>query len=486
MKQASPEMFASPHDAAPPAPRGSAPTLVNLSYQPRQRWVPSRYNARTVGEDGRLILWNTFTGAISIFKPRDREAVLERLSSGGMAGPLDKTGEYLRKRGFLIRSETDELHVFRYTYGRQQFRTDVLQFILLASEDCNFRCVYCYEKFARGTMQPEVREGLRNLVRARAPQLSELNIGWFGGEPLYGWEAIEELAPYFKTVAKEHGIQHGQHMTTNGYLLTEERATRLLEWDCRRFQITLDGLPEDHDCKRVGRDGSGTYQVILDNLRALKSRPDPFTVLVRVNYDRDNFPRLGPFLESLSEDFAGDARFQMRFRAVGKWGGPNDDQLSTCGVSEERGVERQLRATSAAAGLAVEGGIKGIASPGSEVCYAARPYHFIVGADGKLMKCTVALDDMPENVVGRLNRDGSLELDDEKMSQWVSPYFENDTMCRSCHVLPLCQGATCPLTRIQSNTRSCCRTKSRLKMEMRHTLDEAAPRPAARPVLAAV
>ena len=471
------DMTVSPYDrsSSPPAPS----SLVQLQYRPRDRWVPSRFNARTVGEDGRLILWNTLTGTISSFAPKDRERVLERLAPAGVSAPLDQTGEYLSNRGFLVREQMDELGLFRYRFAQQHWRSDVMQFILLASEDCNFRCVYCYEKFERGTMAPEVREGLRRLLLSRAPQLKELSVSWFGGEPLYGWEAIEELEPFFNDVAGHHDIAFSQHMTTNGYLLTEERATRLLEWGCRQYQITLDGLAEQHDCKRVGRDGSPTYATILDNLRSLRDRRDErFRVDIRVNFDRDNFPVLGSFLEALSEDFGGDQRFSMRFRAVGKWGGARDDELSTCGIDEKKKFLRELQSRTADLGLRQEGGIRAIAAQGSQVCYAARPYNFIVGATGKLLKCTIALYDLPENVVGQLHPDGRIELDQELMSRWVNPHWETDSLCQSCYVLPGCQGATCPLTRVQHGTRTCASVKANLKHEMRFTLKESEARPA--------
>ncbi len=465
------DMAVSPLDRNPSASTGS--NLVQLGYAPKPRWVPSRYNARTVAEDGRLILWNTFTGSISAFPAKDREAVLQRLSPKGLNSPLDKVSEYLSRRGFLVRDSTSELNLFRYRYAQQQWRSDILQFILLSSEDCNFRCVYCYEKFERGTMTPEVRQGVQALTLKRAPYLKEMSVSWFGGEPLYGWEAIEELAPFFKDVTTRFGIRNNQHMTTNAYLLTEERATKLLDWGCRQYQITIDGLPEDHDCKRVGRDGSPTYHVILDNLRSLRDRRESFGVDVRVNYDRDNLPRLGNFLEALSEDFGGDARFTMRFRAVGKWGGARDDELATCGVGEQRTAVQQLQAKAEAGDLQVDGGIRGIAAPGSQVCYAARPFNFIVGATGKLMKCTVALYDVAANIVGQLNPDGTLDLNDEHMSKWVNPHWETDSLCQSCYVLPGCQGAVCPLTRVTQNQRTCSSVKSDLKREMRFTLDHA-------------
>jgi uncharacterized protein len=472
------DMNVSPYDRGEKTPVPAS--LVQLRYRPRTRWIPSRFNARTVGDDGRVLLWNTYSGTVSAFDARHREEVLALLSPQGCSEPLGKVGEYMTKRGFLVRAGTNELNKFRYQYMQQQGRQDVLQLILLASEDCNFRCVYCYEKFERGTMSPETREGVKRLVDKRSPHLTEMDVSWFGGEPLYGWEAIEDLEPFLNSTAAREGIRFTQHMTTNGYLLTEDRATKLLGWGCNRFQITIDGLPAEHDCKRVGRDGSPTYHVILDNLRSMAQREEHFRVDLRVNFDRDNFSRLGEFIETVSEDFAADARFQMRFRAVGKWGGANDDQLATCGVAEQKVVLRELQRKAVEMGLAQESGISGMASMGSQVCYAARPYNFIVGATGKLMKCTIALYELEENVVGQLHPDGTVELQDEQMAHWVAPHFENDHLCKTCYVLPGCQGAACPLTRVKAGHRTCCGVKRNLKHEMRYTLRSSAERAAER------
>lgn len=464
------DMLMSPYDRGEKTPVPAS--LVHLRYKPRTRWVPSRFNARTVDDDGRILLWNTYTGGVSVFAPKHRDRVLDLLSQEG-TNELGKVGEYMHKRGFLVRAGTNEMDMFRLQYMQQQWRHDVLQFILLASEDCNFRCVYCYEKFERGTMTPETREGLKALIDKRGPTLRHTSISWFGGEPLYGWEAIEDLLPHFNDAAKRHGFGFSQVMTTNAYLLTEERATRLLDWGCRRYQITVDGLADEHDCKRVGRDGSPTFDVIFDNLLSLSRRKEQFRVDLRVNFDNKNFPKLGQFMEVISEHFAGDSRFQLRFRPVGKWGGDNDENLDTCGKTDRKVILRDLQAKAAEIGLAQESGITDVAAPGSNACYAARPYNFIVGATGKLMKCTIALYEMEENVVGQLHPDGTLELKNEQMAHWVAPHFESDALCKSCYILPGCQGAHCPLTRVQDNQRTCCATKQNLKHEMRFTLQKA-------------
>jgi uncharacterized protein len=438
--------------------------------------VPSRFNARAADSEGALLLWNTYTGALSVFPKEQRSAVEHRLAKSGFAGPLDPLSQYLFDRGYVVAADTDEMQRFRLLFGRQHYREDLLQLILLASEDCNFRCVYCYERFARGTMLPNVREGVKRLAQRRAPELDELDISWFGGEPLYGWAAIEDLAPSLQETARKYGLRFNSQMTTNGFLLTPERSRCLLNWDIRSYQITLDGMAEDHDRKRHARDGRPTFSTIYANLEALRRTSEEFQIILRINFDRENLPRLEQFLDVASKSFGQDSRFRVTFRGVGKWGGSNDAELDTCGASEIREASRRLLKYAEDHDLDIGNGLKDIARPGDHVCYAARPYNFVIGASGKLMKCTVALDTSDTNVVGAIRNDGTLDLDDSKLSRWVDPSFEHDSLCQTCYLLPGCQGLHCPLTRVEGNGRTCCGTKSTLKQDMLVTLRRAKPR----------
>src|SRR5687768_15924565 len=447
--------------------------LVEIKPIAKLHWVPSKYNLRTTGHDGSYILWNSYTGAISIFSPQQRQAVQALLTSG-YTGEAKGIIKYLSERGFLIPKGTNEYRQIQLGFGHTHYRQDIFELILLASEDCNFRCTYCYEDFARGTMQPSVREGIKRLVEKKAPRLRYLTIGWFGGEPLYGFKAMEDLGPFFVEIAEKYSIRFFSHITTNAYLLTPDVAEKLLAWRVVNYQITLDGMRDQHNKKRPARDGSGTFDTILSNLRSMKQREENFRVRIRINYDRENYPHLEELLSLLGEDFGGDPRFTVAFHAVGRWGGANDADLEVCGIDEGKLVREQLRKSAIDRGFDPPGTLRNQNSPGKNVCYAARPYNFTVSADGKLMKCTVLLDKYEHNIVGKLTPDGEMNLNLENYSRWVEPAFESDTTCQKCPLLPTCQGISCPMIRIQNHARPCATTpKKTLRNELLLTMETA-------------
>lgn len=461
----------SPYDFAASPGRGTVP--VAEAGAAASTWKPSRFNYRALASDGRLVLWNTLSGAMSVFPAGKREAIEALLRREGFASPERGIITQLVKNGFLIPGNVDEFRRFRYAFGQQHNRTDTLQLILLASEDCNFRCEYCYEEFARGTMEPGVREGIKAMVERRLGSLRHLSISWFGGEPLYGWPAIADLAPFFKEVAERKELSFSANMTTNGYLLTPDIAAQLLEWNVRAFQITLDGPEEYHDRSRPARNGEGTFRQIMDNLKSLRGQKEEFRIDLRVNFDRRNYGTIPEFMSFLEDELERDHRFRVRFRAVGQWGGPNDENLEVCSESETQEVQLAMKDEARRRGLGLTDTIAHLGGLGSEVCYAARPFNFIIGASGKVMKCTIDLDTKDRNVVGQLTEEGDLQLDWDKMALWTQPAFETDKKCQKCVVLPACQGNHCPQIRFDTGNSPCTPTRRTAKQDLLGVLNEA-------------
>ena len=79
-----------------------------------------------------------------------------------------------------------------------------LGLIIMPTEKCNYRCVYCYEDFEQGRMADSVSDGIVRLVASRAPLLDQLTISWFGGEPLLAMAVIEKIMQAANDSAAEH------------------------------------------------------------------------------------------------------------------------------------------------------------------------------------------------------------------------------------------------------------------------------------------
>jgi uncharacterized protein len=430
--------------------------LVNIEGLGMARsYKPSCFNAHTKAPDGTLIVYNSYSGRHCAIPASSAALAEQYLSQTGTMGPLDLMGQYLLDRGYMVESTVDEAALWDVRYGLTQFRTDVFELILLPSEDCNFRCVYCSQEFKRGSMAPAVRRGVINLVKSKISTIKSLKIRWFGGEPLLGYDAIEEIAPALKSMADEAEVTITSGITTNGFLLTEERAKAMLQSGIRDYQITIDGAGELHDRHRPLKEGGSTYEYIVNNLVRMKNFVEPFNVGIRVNFDKTNVACMEPLFDSLARRLECDQRFRLDFYPVGKWGGAQDDQLEVCGQRDIINSKATLADEARKRGLKTESLAVGLDPFGDMVCYAARPFNFVVGADGKLMKCTVVLDTLESNIVGHLMESGQMKLKDAVLAPWIRPYFRSDASCSKCFFTPVCQGASCPLPRITGGDRPC-------------------------------
>lgn len=435
------------------------------------RYKPSRFNAHTMTDDGSLVLYNCGTGHRCAIPQGSVDAVKPYLSQEGTVGPLNHLGQYLFRKGYLVDAHIDELGRWEFRYGQQQYRSDALQLCLLSTRQCNFRCGYCSQTFKDGSMLPEVREGVRNLVRSCGKRLTHLQITWFGGEPLLGFDVVEELGPFFRDIAAERQLTYHSDMTTNGFLLTPERAAKLLEWGVTDYQVTLDGSPQTHNMSRPLRRGGPTFDRILDNLTAMRAMDHEFAVVIRINFDQSNVQHVDELFEILRQRFVADSRFTLRFNPVRKFGGPNDDTLSVCSSSEVVTFDHDLIQRCQLFGLSPEKHPRHWLDPEDEVCYASRPFHFIIGVDGKVMKCATHLN-VPENIIGQLTPDGQLNLNEDLFAQWVRPYFHSDPVCKQCFLLPACQGVQCPLKRVTDNRRECSDYKKHFSQLLKYAKED--------------
>ncbi len=309
-----------------------------------------------------------------------------------------------------------------------------LSLIILPTEKCNLRCIYCYEGHHGATMAPETARSIGRLIEARVARgLERLEIQFFGGEPLVAWPVVASIVSQAVSVARGNGVAFNGGMTTNATLLTTDRAHYLVERGFSFYQITLDGPQAVHDARRCDVKRKGSFRQVMAGLAALKELAvdrRKLQVMIRLHYAPDTLAAIADasFIEELAGRFiAGDDRFSISPFVLGRLGGPNDSDLCVFDAPEAASTGFELlKAAALSAGCAPEQ----IVAPPDGICYAAAANSLVVRSDGRLSKCTVALDN-DANVIGRLDADGRIQVDNARYLSWVGGLAaqEEDWLC---------------------------------------------------------
>jgi uncharacterized protein len=297
------------------------------------------------------------------------------------------------------------------------FSSNYLNLIILPTEACNFRCTYCYETFENRKMPRPVVTGIKSLIDRRGADLDQLEISWFGGEPLLALDVITEISKHALHVANAEGFTFRSGITTNGYFLNQDRFLQCLNHKIDFFQISLDGNPDDHDASRKLASGGGTFDRIWSNLIAMKGTRADFVVLLRLHYTMENFISVGEFARRIRDVFGDDQRFRCFFRHISRLGGLNDESITIVSEHDQKEIEAHLWDAS---------GLSRPAGQGEDyVCYAAKGNSLLIRSTGRLAKCTVALNDSC-NDIGWISESGEVCVDQRKYQRWIAPLIEAD------------------------------------------------------------
>lgn len=301
-----------------------------------------------------------------------------------------------------------------------------LHLIIMPTESCNLRCIYCYEDFKINKMPTAVIDGLKSLIKKRAIDLKQLNIGWFGGEPLLGMSVIREIA----TVALECAQNHKQFtftssISTNAVKLTDRYFNELIQLGVKSFQISLDGYKDAHNKTRVAKDGRGTFDIIWDNLIRIRESKHDFKINLRIHMTRNNIESIKELINHVNKEFGKDDRFNVYFKAIEFLGGAHDSQLPLLSSTEAQQEINEFKTMVSQTNLVSDDR----SSP--KVCYAAKGNSFVVRADGRIGKCTVALND-EKNCIGYISSDGKLNIDIQKYRPWIAGLLSGNSESAKC------------------------------------------------------
>ncbi|WP_158652350.1 radical SAM/SPASM domain-containing protein, partial [Helicobacter felis] len=356
--------------------------------------------------------------------------------------------EFLTQNAFLV-DEAFLKGFYQREFDKQiQKEQNELHLILLPAGDaCNFRCVYCYENHEDTARFKQLHsDKIFDLIERNRDK--SIRIEYFGGEPLLNLKWILEFQ---ERIAH---IPHTASMTTNGYLLSQENMQALVQRNVKAFQITIDGLKEQHDKMRPKCGGSGSYNQIMGNIKAISTLKESFRVMLRCNFNQhsSSLEQRAQFFKNL--DFIkGDYRFALLFRPIGLYSDGNNtttpERKQAChsGAPDMQGTwEREAQEQ----GFLL-GDLGMLTQIAGSVCYASKSSNLTINPKLEVLKCTIALN-QDHNKFGNLQE--GLKLEAHKLEAWEE-YIQFDPACKNCFFFFQCMGRSCVLKNYLSKAKKC-------------------------------
>lgn len=194
----------------------------------------------------------------------------------------------LTKEGRLFTADTHESLIEEV----KKRKTVVKAMCLHIAHDCNLACRYCFAEEGeyhgrRELMSTEVGKKALDFLIANSGSRRNLEVDFFGGEPLMNWQVVKELVAYGREQEPIHNKHFRFTLTTNGVLLNDE-VQAFVNQEMDNVVLSLDGRKEVNDRMRPFRNGKGSYDLIVPKFQKLAQSRGQEKYYIRGTFTRDN------------------------------------------------------------------------------------------------------------------------------------------------------------------------------------------------------
>ena len=179
-----------------------------------------------------------------------------------------------------------------YIFDFKKRETVVKALCLHIAHDCNLACQYCFAEEGeyhgrRALMSFEVGKKALDFLVAHSGNRINLEVDFFGGEPLMNWQVVKDLVAYGRSLEEPHHKKFRFTLTTNGVLLNDE----ILEFcnkEMANVVLSIDGRKEVHDRMRPFRGGQGSYDLIVPKFQKVAESRNQMNYYVRGTFTHHN------------------------------------------------------------------------------------------------------------------------------------------------------------------------------------------------------
>ena len=315
--------------------------------------------------------------------------------------------------------------------------------VIYPTLNCNFKCNYCFQsEYPCESMNNNTVESIMHYFEHQfmLNKNSQLFITWMGGEPLLSLDIIESIS---SKLNKKYKTSYFSKIITNGFLLTNTTLSILESSNVYAIQITIDGLSDVHDKRRITKEGGGTFNVILKNIDFLLKNHNKIHLIIRVNLDKQNIDKFSEIYNFFHAKYNG-YNYSIYPCFV-----DNFSIVCKSGIDTPSSLPRETRSRFFL-DLICKDNIKIIdylPRYSQTSCLSKIKNSIAVGPDGGVYKCTTLVGDKRFCI-------GNIE-DNNIYKKINTKPFSLESKCLECNLFPVCDGG-CPILNINSNSSQNC------------------------------
>ena len=231
---------------------------------------------------------------------------IQKELSGYDAGEIEEVYEEIRRlesEGVLFTRDEYEDYITEF----KRRPTVVKALCLHIAHDCNLACRYCFAEEGeyhgdRSMMSLEVGKQALNFLVENSGSRRNLEVDFFGGEPLMNFEVVKQLVAYGRSLEEKHNKKFRFTLTTNGVLLDDD-VMEFANREMANVVLSIDGRKEVHDKMRPTRNGKGSYDLIIDKFKKFAEMRNGKSYYVRGTFTHDNLDFSKDVLHLADEGF---------------------------------------------------------------------------------------------------------------------------------------------------------------------------------------
>ena len=228
---------------------------------------------------------------IALYEDNDKEAIIEQLHGKYAESEIKEAifeVEELKDAGMLFEDDVYETYIKDF----KARKTVVKALCLHIAHDCNLACKYCFAEEGeyhgrRALMSLEVGKKALDFLVENSGNRRNLEVDFFGGEPLMNWDVVKELVRYGRELEKRADKHFRFTITTNGVLLNDE-VMEFCNKEMDNVVLSLDGRPEVNNEMRPFRNGKGSYDLIVPKFQKFAESRQQQKYYIRGTFTRNN------------------------------------------------------------------------------------------------------------------------------------------------------------------------------------------------------